>query len=81
MGVFDLLGFPALVDQGDSVGVRLFDTRARARHEGHAGLRRFLNLHLGKELKAIREKSAGYRPAQAPLCFGGRPFTRSLLFT
>ena len=53
-GVFDLLGFPALVDQGDSVGVRLFDTRARATHEGYAGLRRLLDLHLGKELKAIR---------------------------
>lgn len=53
-GVFDLLGFPALVDQVDSVGVRLFDTRARARHEGHAGLRRLLSLRLGKELKAIR---------------------------
>lgn len=52
-GAFDLRGFPSLVDQGDAVGVRLFDTRAGARREGAAGLRRLMSFHLSKELKTI----------------------------
>ena len=55
-GVFDLLGYPAIVDQGDGVGVRLLDTHARARSEGTAGLRRLLHLYLGRDLNAIRRR-------------------------
>ena len=50
-GEFDLLGYPTIVDQGNAVGVRLVDTRERARREGSAGLLRLMHVRLGKDLR------------------------------
>ena len=47
----ELQGYPAMVDQGDAIGVRLFDTRSRAEREGAGGLYRLLQLTLRRELK------------------------------
>ncbi len=42
-------GFPAIVDEGDSVGVKLFDTLEKAERQHQAGLLRLLRLQLRKE--------------------------------
>ncbi|MDD5277219.1 MAG: ATP-dependent RNA helicase HrpA [Methylovulum sp.] len=44
-----LIGFPALVDEGDAVGVRIFDTRQKADNQHQAGLLRLFQLKLRKE--------------------------------
>jgi len=46
-----IIGFPAIVDEKDSVGVRIFDTEAKARLIHEAGLTRLFALQCGKEAK------------------------------
>ena len=43
------VGFPAIVDEGDSVGVRIFDTAQKAELQHQAGLMRLFQLQLRKE--------------------------------
>lgn len=50
-----LYGFPAVVDEGDSVGVQVFDTRAEARQKHPHGLARLFRLALARELKYIKK--------------------------
>src|SRR6266581_429977 len=56
-----LVGFPALVDEGDSVALRVFDTpeKARARHRG--GLRRLFSLGLREQVRFIDRSLPGLR--------------------
>jgi len=42
-------GFPAIVDEGDSVGVKLFDTREKAERQHKAGLLRLMRLCVRKD--------------------------------
>jgi len=49
-----LRGFPALVDGGDCVAVRVLDSAENARRAHRAGVRRLLMLRLAKELRALR---------------------------
>jgi len=42
-------GFPAIVDEGDSVGVKMFDTSDKAEHQHKVGLTRLLRLSARKE--------------------------------
>ncbi|MBE9549149.1 MAG: ATP-dependent RNA helicase HrpA [Proteobacteria bacterium] len=49
--------WPALVDQNDSVGIRLFDNAQEAATAQHAGLLRLLLLNLGDKLKYLRKNS------------------------
>jgi len=44
-----LNGFPAIVDEGDAVGVRIFDTEQKAALQHQAGLMRLIQLQLRKE--------------------------------
>ena len=44
-----LVGFPAIIDEGDAVGVRIFDTEQKAALHHQAGLMRLLQLQLRKE--------------------------------
>ncbi|TSA40039.1 MAG: ATP-dependent RNA helicase HrpA [Methylococcaceae bacterium] len=44
-----VVGYPAIVDEGDAVGVKIFDTQARAEAFHQAGLLRLLQLKLRKE--------------------------------
>ncbi len=44
-----LNGFPAIVDEGDAVGVRIFDTEQKAAVQHQAGLMRLFQLQLRKE--------------------------------
>jgi ATP-dependent helicase HrpA len=43
------VGFPAIIDEGDSVGVRIFDTAQKAALQHQAGLMRLFQLQLRKE--------------------------------
>ncbi|MGZ8215263.1 MAG: ATP-dependent RNA helicase HrpA, partial [Methylosarcina sp.] len=43
------IGYPAIIDEGDSVGVRLFDTEPKAAQQHRAGLIRLFRLQLRKE--------------------------------
>jgi ATP-dependent helicase HrpA len=49
-----LVGFPALVDEGDAVGVRVFEDRATADAAMRRGLRRLLLLGLPSPAKALQ---------------------------
>ncbi|MGD8681687.1 MAG: ATP-dependent RNA helicase HrpA, partial [Lysobacterales bacterium] len=46
--------WPALVDQGDAVGLRLFDTAAEAAQSHAEGVLRLLGLQLGDKLRYLR---------------------------
>ena len=47
--------WPAVVDQGDAVGLRLFDTAEEAALEHHHGVLRLLALKLGSKLRDLRK--------------------------
>ncbi|MGZ8186411.1 MAG: ATP-dependent RNA helicase HrpA [Methylobacter sp.] len=46
-------GFPAIIDEGDAVGVRIFDTEQKAAFQHQAGLIRLFQLQLHKECTYI----------------------------
>ena len=48
-------GYPALVDEGDSVGVRVFETRPAAEQAMRAGTRRLLLLTVASPLRAVQD--------------------------
>ena len=47
------VGFPAIIDEGDAVGVRIFDTEQKAAVKHQAGLMRLFQLQLRKECTYI----------------------------
>ncbi|MBP1762287.1 MAG: hrpA, partial [Firmicutes bacterium] len=47
------VGFPAIIDEGDTVGVRIFDTGQKAALQHQAGLMRLFQLQLRKECTYI----------------------------
>jgi ATP-dependent helicase HrpA len=51
-----LKGYPALVDEGGSVSLRLVDTPARARYASRAGIRRLYMLRLNEQVKYMRKQ-------------------------
>ncbi|HWP01321.1 MAG TPA: ATP-dependent RNA helicase HrpA [Methylococcus sp.] len=57
-----LWGFPAIVDEGETVGVRIFDLPETARIHHEFGLIRLFRLALAKEIKYLR-KSLPLNPA------------------
>ena len=50
-----VVGFPALVDEGDSVALRAFDTEEMARSRHRVGLRRLFALALKEQIKSIEK--------------------------
>ncbi len=46
-------GFPAVIDQGATVGLRVLDSREASIHANRAGVRRLFMLQLGSELKQL----------------------------
>ncbi len=50
-----VIGFPALVDEGDGVRLAVFDTEERARAEHHQGLARLFALQLKPQVQAIEK--------------------------
>ncbi len=66
-------GFPALLDEGNSVALKVLDSRANAERATRAGLRRLLMLKLSKEMRYLRKNLPGlqqlrllYTKAAAP---------------
>jgi ATP-dependent helicase HrpA len=53
VGSRTVVGFPALVDEGDSVALRVFDTEEGAAEKHRAGLRRLFALALKEQVKFI----------------------------
>jgi ATP-dependent helicase HrpA len=51
-------GFPAVVDEGEAVGVRVFDTPGEAARQQLLGLARLFRLVLSKELKYLKRNLA-----------------------
>jgi ATP-dependent helicase HrpA len=75
-----LRGYPALVDRGDSVAIRLVDNEADAARVMRAGLRRLIMLGLGAELRRLRRNLPGldrmrlqYAKAPVPGDLVGKP--------
>jgi ATP-dependent helicase HrpA len=58
-----LTGYPALVDEGDSVSIRLFDTRPAAEAAMRAGVRRLARLALAEHMKQLEKNLPGFTQA------------------
>jgi ATP-dependent helicase HrpA len=54
-------GFPALVDEGETVALRVFDTEEKARARHRAGLRRLFALALREQVKYVEKNLPGLR--------------------
>ncbi|HEU0132593.1 MAG TPA: ATP-dependent RNA helicase HrpA [Mycobacteriales bacterium] len=63
-------GFPALVDEGATVGVRVLATEAEQRVAHRAGVRRLLLLGLGNPVRAV----VGRLPKQVKLALPASPY-------
>jgi ATP-dependent helicase HrpA len=55
-----LTGYPALVDDGDSVSIRLFDTPAKARDAHREGVKRLLSFELKEQVKNLERALPGF---------------------
>ncbi|MBK1701381.1 ATP-dependent RNA helicase HrpA [Thiococcus pfennigii] len=54
-----LRGYPALIDRGDSVAIQVLDSEENAARAMRAGLRRLIMLHLGADLRTLRQRLPG----------------------
>ncbi len=66
-----IIGFPAIVDEKDSVAVRIFDTEAKANLIHEAGLTRLFALQCSKEIKYLLKNMP--RSASAELLYSQLP--------
>ena len=57
----NVVGFPALVDEGESVALRAFDSEEKARNLHRVGLRRLFTLSLKEQVKFIDRSLPGLR--------------------
>ena len=55
--------YPAIVDRGESVSLRLVDSVARAQRETRAGVRRLLAMQVGREVRHHVEQTSGMQTA------------------
>jgi ATP-dependent helicase HrpA len=62
-----LTGYPALVDEGESVAIRLFDTRAAADAAMRAGVRRLMRLALKDQMRQLEKTLPGFTQAALAL--------------
>ena len=54
-----LIGYPALVDEGDSVALEVFDAQEHARETHRAGLRRLFALQFKEQIKYLEKNLPG----------------------
>ena len=59
-----LIGYPAIVDEGKSVGLTLLDTEAEAEAATHRGLRRLFQLALPEQMKSLARNLSGFNEMQ-----------------
>ncbi len=62
-----LTGYPALVDEGDSVAIRLFDVRRAAEEAMRGGVRRLMRLSLKEQMRQLEKGPAGFIQAALQL--------------
>jgi ATP-dependent helicase HrpA len=55
-----LTGFPALVDEGESAAIRLFDTKDKAEEMHREGVKRLLGFQLKDQLKQLERSLPGF---------------------
>jgi ATP-dependent helicase HrpA len=55
-----LTGYPGLVDEGDSVAIRLFDLKQAAEEATRAGVRRLLRIALKGEMRKLEKAPPGF---------------------
>ncbi|MDB5863595.1 MAG: ATP-dependent helicase [Betaproteobacteria bacterium] len=55
-----LTGYPALVDEGASVAIRLFDLKSAADEAMRAGVRRLLRIALREQMRQLEKGPAGF---------------------
>jgi ATP-dependent helicase HrpA len=84
-GGIRLRGFPALVDRGDSVVIRVLDAEGRAADANRAGIRRLIMLSLAPDLRYLRRNLSGldrmrlqYAKAPVPAGERGNDHSRAL---
>ncbi|PPK75235.1 ATP-dependent helicase HrpA [Methylobacter tundripaludum] len=65
------VGFPAIIDEGDAVGVRIFDTEQKAALQHQAGLMRLFQLQLRKECTYVTKNMP--KSAAAELTYNRLP--------
>jgi ATP-dependent helicase HrpA len=65
------VGFPAIIDEGDAVGVRIFDTEQKAALQHQAGLMRLFQLQLRKECTYVLKNMP--KSASAELIYNRLP--------
>jgi ATP-dependent helicase HrpA len=62
-----LTGYPALVDEGGSVAIKLFDTRPAADAAMRGGVRRLMRLALSEQMRQLEKNLAGFTQAALAL--------------
>ncbi|MDP2241413.1 MAG: ATP-dependent RNA helicase HrpA [Burkholderiales bacterium] len=62
-----LTGYPALVDEGDSVAIRLFDVRQSAQAAMRTGVTRLMRLALTEQMKQLTKNLRGFEQAALQL--------------
>jgi ATP-dependent helicase HrpA len=62
-----LTGYPALVDEGASVAVRLFDLKAAADAQMRGGVRRLLRISLKEQMRQLEKGPSGFLQAALQL--------------
>ncbi len=65
------VGYPAIIDEGDAVGVRIFDTEQKAAIQHQAGLMRLFQLQLRKECTYVSKNMP--KSATAELTYNRLP--------
>ncbi|MGZ5015869.1 MAG: ATP-dependent RNA helicase HrpA [Methylobacter sp.] len=65
------VGYPAIIDEGDAVGVRIFDTEQKAAIQHQAGLMRLFQLQLRKECTYVTKNMP--KSASAELTYNRLP--------
>jgi ATP-dependent helicase HrpA len=62
-----LTGYPALVDEGNSVAIRLFDVEPAAQEAMRAGVRRLLRIALNEQMRQLQKGPPGFLQAALQL--------------
>ncbi len=62
-----LTGYPAVADEGESVAIRLFDTRAAADAAMRGGVRRLMRLALKEHMRQLEKRLPGFTHAALAL--------------
>lgn len=74
-GGIKMIGYPAIVDDGDSVSIKVMDSPDNARRSQQAGLRKLIILELGKEIRYLRKNLPNLQQLQLRYAKAPEPST------